>query len=326
MRRFLASFGFWRGDSLQIASHDADVNAPKDGYSSPGVMSSFHGGSISTSESRSSGDFWRLQLEAIYRKRNPYKLRRVPEMLENWTGEEAVLYRRVCLAYDLEVQFYACQSKWPEDTNHAATSNPRIGYSRDDAGDAEFEIDADTPDMVEEAEFRSCNSNSSCQSSEAEAVEGNRFECNKSDRSGGNERHPFAFSYCDIVLPLCRAMWQEANNQYGQPSMPGAGISPFAALQQHSSEKWHPVEDGEDVQHIEDMASVPSVFQPPKKRSRATIEAGTSRNVLSELPIASEQQQTGGYLHGAKRILPPEDLMAMTKRRKALSPVNFTLD
>lgn len=233
-------------------------------------------------------------------------------------GEEAVLYRRVCLAYDLEVQFYACQSKWPEDTNHAATSNPRIAYSRDDAGDAELEIDADAlVDMVEEAEFRSCNSNSSCQSSEAEAVEGNRFECNKSDRSGGNERHPFAFSYCDTVLPLCRAMWQEANNQYGQPSMPGAGISPFAALQQHSSEKWHPVEDGEDVQHIEDMDSVPSVFQPPKKRSRATIETGTSRNVLSELPIASVQQQTGGYLHGAKRILPPEDLMAMTKRRRA---------
>lgn len=96
MRRFLASFGFWRGDSLQIASHDADVNAPKDGYSSPGVMSSFHGGSVSTSESRSSGDFWRLQLEAIYRKRNPYKLRRVPEMLENWKGDLVASERPVC--------------------------------------------------------------------------------------------------------------------------------------------------------------------------------------------------------------------------------------
>jgi len=96
MRRFLASFGFWRGDSLQIASHDADVNAPKDGYSSPGVMSSFHGGSVSTSESRSSGDFWRLQLEAIYRKRNPYKLRRVPEMLENWKGDLVASERAVC--------------------------------------------------------------------------------------------------------------------------------------------------------------------------------------------------------------------------------------
>ena len=229
----------------------------------------------------------------------------------------------MCLAYDLEVQFYACQSKWPEDTDHAATSTPRLAYSRDDAGDAE--IDADAPDMVEEAEFRSCRSNSSsCQSSGgevAEAVERDRFECNKSERSGANERHPFAFSYCNTdELPLCRAMWQEANNQHDQPSMPGAGISPFAALEQHSSEKWHPVEDGEDVEHIEDMAYMaldPRGFNPPKKRSRATAAAGTSRNVLSELSIASAQQATGGYLHGAKRVLPREDVMAMTKRRRA---------
>ena len=31
-------------------------------------------------------DFWRLQLEAIYRKRNPYKLHRVPELLETYRG------------------------------------------------------------------------------------------------------------------------------------------------------------------------------------------------------------------------------------------------
>ena len=202
----------------------------------------------------------------------------------------------MCLAYDLEVQFYACQSKWPEDTDPAATSTPRL-YSRDDAGDAE----------IEEAEFR-------CQSSGEVAEAVDRFECN-TERSGANERHPFAFSYTH-ELPL-RAMWQEANNQHDQPSMPGAGISPFAALEQHSSEKWHPVEDGEDVEHIEDMALDPRGFNPPKKRSRVTAAAGTSRNVLSELSIASAQQPTGGYLHGAKRVLPREDVMAMTKRRRA---------
>ena len=31
-------------------------------------------------------DFWRLQVEAIYRKRNPYKLHRVPELLEAYRG------------------------------------------------------------------------------------------------------------------------------------------------------------------------------------------------------------------------------------------------
>lgn len=31
-------------------------------------------------------DFWRWQLEAVYRKRNPYKLHRVPALLERHKG------------------------------------------------------------------------------------------------------------------------------------------------------------------------------------------------------------------------------------------------
>ena len=43
-------------------------------------------------------DFWRVQLEAIYRKRNPYKLQRVPDLLENWKGHLSPLTGlQVCL-------------------------------------------------------------------------------------------------------------------------------------------------------------------------------------------------------------------------------------
>jgi len=43
-------------------------------------------------------DFWRVQLEAIYRKRNPYKLQRVPDLLENWKGHLSPLTElQVCL-------------------------------------------------------------------------------------------------------------------------------------------------------------------------------------------------------------------------------------
>lgn len=78
----------------------------------------------------SGGEFWRVQLEAIYRQRNPYKLHKVPQLLAKHQGTEALLYRKVCLAYDLDpTRFYASSlTTWPED---AAEEAP------DDAEEAE---------------------------------------------------------------------------------------------------------------------------------------------------------------------------------------------
>jgi hypothetical protein len=57
---------------------------------------------------RSSEQFWHTQLEAIYRLRNPYKLLTVPAMLEKYRGREALLYRKVCMMYDLDpAKFHA---------------------------------------------------------------------------------------------------------------------------------------------------------------------------------------------------------------------------
>lgn len=64
----------------------------------------------------SSGEFWRVQLEAIYRKRNPYKLCKVPALLAKYEGHEIILYKKVCLTYDLDPnRFYAELACWEED-------------------------------------------------------------------------------------------------------------------------------------------------------------------------------------------------------------------
>lgn len=64
---------------------------------------------------QSSQDFWRVQVEAIYRKRNPYKLSQVPALLAKYKGRETILYRKICRAYDLkDTVFYTSESAWEE--------------------------------------------------------------------------------------------------------------------------------------------------------------------------------------------------------------------
>lgn len=59
--------------------------------------------------------FWRAQLEAIYRRRNPQKLESIPELLEKYRGNEAVLYKKVCAKYDLNPsKFHTDPEAWME--------------------------------------------------------------------------------------------------------------------------------------------------------------------------------------------------------------------
>eukprot|EP00929_Paragymnodinium_shiwhaense_P027441 TRINITY_DN16106_c0_g1_i1.p1 TRINITY_DN16106_c0_g1~~TRINITY_DN16106_c0_g1_i1.p1 ORF type:complete len:204 (+),score=65.90 TRINITY_DN16106_c0_g1_i1:118-729(+) len=63
----------------------------------------------------SSEDFWRVQLEAIYRRRNPHKLDGVPALLEKYKGKEAALYAKVCKTYFLDPKkLYADPKAWEE--------------------------------------------------------------------------------------------------------------------------------------------------------------------------------------------------------------------
>jgi len=62
---------------------------------------------------QNSADFWRAQIEAIYRRRNPAKFREVPALLRRYSGREVQLYRKVCRMYDLEpLKLYADPKAW----------------------------------------------------------------------------------------------------------------------------------------------------------------------------------------------------------------------
>eukprot|EP00927_Polykrikos_kofoidii_P074464 TRINITY_DN70464_c0_g1_i1.p1 TRINITY_DN70464_c0_g1~~TRINITY_DN70464_c0_g1_i1.p1 ORF type:complete len:209 (-),score=57.48 TRINITY_DN70464_c0_g1_i1:101-727(-) len=62
-----------------------------------------------------SADFWRVQVESVYRRRNPMKLDSVPKLLEKYAGKEITLYTKVCKTYDLDPKrFYADPKAWDD--------------------------------------------------------------------------------------------------------------------------------------------------------------------------------------------------------------------
>lgn len=81
----LKKWRLWWTRSNGCAASEAKLPQFIDFEGRPGSRASFQSEGLSVMGSIGS-DFWRVQIEAIYRKRNPYKLWRVPEMLENWRG------------------------------------------------------------------------------------------------------------------------------------------------------------------------------------------------------------------------------------------------
>lgn len=64
-------------------------------------------------EVKTSAEFWRVQIEAVYRRRNPAKLCNVESLLEKHKGKESILYAKVCKTYDLDpTRFYADEKSW----------------------------------------------------------------------------------------------------------------------------------------------------------------------------------------------------------------------
>mmetsp|Transcript_23270 Transcript_23270/g.51076 ORF Transcript_23270/g.51076 Transcript_23270/m.51076 type:complete len:244 (-) Transcript_23270:137-868(-) len=95
-------------------------------------------------------NFWEVQIEAIYRRRNPHKLAGVPDLLKKYAGKEAVLYAKVCKTYDLDPKkFYADEKAWEEyeqdvlqdgndnDQAAAASSSSAAATSSSTSGGAE---------------------------------------------------------------------------------------------------------------------------------------------------------------------------------------------
>lgn len=262
------------------------------------------------STSGSPVDFWRVQLEAIYRKRNPYKLHRLPDLLENWKGQEALLYRRVCLAYDLDAhQFYACQTKWPEDAD--------IGM-----GAAHV-----------------CVASNGSFSSAQDTQEDEQAQERSAKRSRKELAAPFAFC-CYSETPLRRAL----GNAKTQVRTTPAGISPFAQ-QSQGSEKWYPLDpeaDEADELAQGNRSRSRCVAQGQDDSGKARVLA--PRNALSELLIPGQHLRMnqppnslprrfdtadgilsldvplvgGRPLLGGRRVLPADEWP--TKRRKTALP------
>jgi hypothetical protein len=72
-----------------------------------------------------SDQFWCVQLEAIYRRRNPHKLENVRNLLLKYTGREATLYTKVCKTYDLDpTKFYADPEVWAGEDKDVKSERP----------------------------------------------------------------------------------------------------------------------------------------------------------------------------------------------------------
>jgi len=134
---------------------------------------------------RTREQFWLVQLEAIYLRRNPYKLHNVPALMERYKGRELLLYRKVCAAYDLNpTRFYADPAVWQKEGNGRGCGKDLVPagecefVAEDDVEpgaelvadeesadeDSEDMVDSDAEDMEgqkeqEEAEVTSCSTN-----------------------------------------------------------------------------------------------------------------------------------------------------------------------
>jgi hypothetical protein len=96
----------------------AESKAPRPGLLAPrnllGEIEERSDDTISHDSESASVAFWRAQIEAIYQKRNPYKLSNVSQLLSKYRGQEVLLYRKVCHQYDLDpTRFYTDPEAWP---------------------------------------------------------------------------------------------------------------------------------------------------------------------------------------------------------------------
>eukprot|EP00928_Gymnodinium_smaydae_P010756 TRINITY_DN14048_c0_g1_i2.p1 TRINITY_DN14048_c0_g1~~TRINITY_DN14048_c0_g1_i2.p1 ORF type:complete len:202 (-),score=53.37 TRINITY_DN14048_c0_g1_i2:229-834(-) len=67
----------------------------------------------------------KVEVEAIYHRRNPHKLAGVPALLEKYKGKEAVLYAKVCKTYDLDPsKFYSDAKAWEQYDADAQEETP----------------------------------------------------------------------------------------------------------------------------------------------------------------------------------------------------------
>ncbi|CAE8719258.1 unnamed protein product [Polarella glacialis] len=95
-----------------------------------------------------SADFWRCQVEAIYRKRNPQKLGGVEALLEKHKGKEVVLYAKVCKVYDLDSsKFYADPKSWEQYEQDVQEDEPQQSTESTSSGSTAGGVGVSVPSL-----------------------------------------------------------------------------------------------------------------------------------------------------------------------------------
>lgn len=107
-------FGALFSDASTASSEaKAEANPFSGLFSSAAEKSEQELASKETQKVSNPGEFWKCQVEAIYRRRNPLKLASVEGLLAKYKGSEATLYAKVCKTYDLDPsRFYSDPKSW----------------------------------------------------------------------------------------------------------------------------------------------------------------------------------------------------------------------
>jgi len=159
-------------------------------------------------------DFWFAQLDAIYRRRNPYKLERVPEFLEKYRGREVLLYRKVCHQYDLDpTRFYADPNSWSDEGMEGQ------GEDETQSGEGETHTDqvklppvaASLGEVV--AEFGNCHRRASHNGGDGHSDPGLRL-------SGGGFGPRGSKSAFDMIAPAEGSVMDAIKERTQRPSAP----------------------------------------------------------------------------------------------------------
>eukprot|EP00913_Durusdinium_trenchii_P022481 g21118.t1 len=91
-------------------------------------------------------DFWRVQIEAIYRRRNPHRLAQVASLMEKHKGKELILYQQVCQRYDLNPKkFYADPKSWESEDKDVKDDDDAPEVSQSGVPSSKGLIDASAP-------------------------------------------------------------------------------------------------------------------------------------------------------------------------------------
>eukprot|EP00933_Yihiella_yeosuensis_P032071 TRINITY_DN25665_c0_g1_i1.p1 TRINITY_DN25665_c0_g1~~TRINITY_DN25665_c0_g1_i1.p1 ORF type:complete len:813 (+),score=197.91 TRINITY_DN25665_c0_g1_i1:68-2506(+) len=246
----------------------------------------------------SSEEFWQVQLEAIYRRRNPYKLENVPGLLKKYIGKEAILYKKVCLTYDLDPnKFYAEEGVWEDEEKKYEEEGAVEGADLQDEDcqpqEVERNIWARRSSWADGQNFggtliphfsraslggaladifkKARNSLTGAESQEAEGI------------SAGTVRpHSFGFRASDQAsnrTPLAMALKAAERPEGSESSASAFGFSPFAILAVNSgsaSGGGSSSSGSSGSRSYKNPASTEKLAEPPKKSSWAPVFPGSS--------------------------------------------------